>query len=950
MTPERYQRVIEVFQAALGQSPNTRAAFLAQACAGNDTLLREVEAMLAADAHSRGFLDKPADDLAAAAVTAREARSLIGHRVSHYEVISLLGTGGMGEVYRAKDTRLHREVAIKIADASFSDRFEREARAVAALNHPNICQLYDVGPNYLVMEFVGGETLAARLKRGALKLDQALAWAIQITGALTEAHSKGVVHRDLKPANIMIGKSGAKVLDFGLAKIEHRVTDEEQTDTMTAKGTILGTVQYMSPEQAQGKEADARSDIFSFGLVLYEMITGKRAFEGPNPTSIIAAILEREAPALEPEGLNRVVRACLSKDPADRFQTARDLKRAIEWSVSGDGETSLLEGAPKPGGARRQWLGWSVAAVAAVGLATALWAPWRSQKPVDRPLARLDVDLGENVSLPAPSSRASGVAISPDGTRLAFTSGTPPKLFTRRLDQSKATELSGTEGATGPFFSPDGQWIGFVAERSLSKISAEGGTIVALGVIPFATFHGASWGEDGSIFVSDYRGLLRIPAGGGAPELVAGLGSGEPRPDLPQILSGGKAILFSAHAAPDVDKFNIEVLTLADRHRKIVARGGQSPRYLPTSGRAGYLIYVNKAALFAIPFDLDKLETRGTAVPVLDDVAYEASSGIGQFDFSRTGTLVYRRASSSGAGLMTMQWVDPTGRKEPLRAKPGVYSYLSLSPDGKRVALRITEGGSEDVWVYDPQRDTMTRLTFSGALYDYTRWSPDGQYVVFGVRGKGIFQARADGTGQPQGLTQSKTEQFPWSFTPDGKQLAYDDLGAGNWQIWTVPLEDRGGQLRAGKPEQLKSNVYDLNPSLSPDGRWMAYQSNDSGKNEVYVRAFPPASSGQGGKWQISNGGGGWVFWPRNGHELVYRSGDQIMSVSYMVKGNTFVADKPRVWIAKLGGTMWDLAPDGKSVLVTTPVESAAVPKQEHEVVFLENFFDELRRRVPAGK
>jgi len=306
----------------------------------------------------------------------------------------------------------------------------------------------------------------------------------------------------------------------------------------------------------------------------------------------------------------------------------------------------------------------------------------------------------------------------------------------------------------GPFFSPDGQWIGFVAangRKDLNKISVEGGTIVTLGAsFPWATFHGASWGEDGSIFVSDYRGLLRIPATGGAPETLAELGSGESYFDLPQILPGGKAILFSAHSAPDVDKFTIEVLTLADRHRKIVARGGQSPRYLPTSSGNGFLVYLNKAALFAIPFDLDRLETRGMAAPVLDDIAYDASSGIGQYDFSRTGTLVYRRAGGSGAGIMTLQWVDPSGRKEPLLAKPGAYNYPSLSPDGKRVALRITEGGSEDIWVYDTQRDAMTRLTFGGALYDYTRWSPDGKYVVFGVRGKGIFQARADGTSQPR--------------------------------------------------------------------------------------------------------------------------------------------------------------------------------------------------------
>jgi len=379
-----------------------------------------------------------------------------------------------------------------------------------------------------------------------------------------------------------------------------------------------------------------------------------------------------------------------------------------------------------------------------------------------------------------------------------------------------------------------------------------------------------------------------------------------------------------------------------------VARGGQSARYLPTSDGSGYLVYVNKTTLFAIPFDLDKLETRGTAVPVLDDVANAAGFASGQLCFSRTGVLVYRKAGGGSPELATLQWVDPSGRKDPLRAKPAVYRYGSLSPDGKRMALVIADGGSEDLWVYDPQRDAMTRLTFGGAFYSYPRWSPDGKYVVFGSHGNGIFQARADGASQPQALIQGKTAQFPWSFTPDGKRLAYDDLGDGHWRIWTVPLEDQGGQLKAGKPEQIKSSFIELNPSISPDGRWMAYESDESGRSEVFVRAFPAPSSGQGGKWQISSGGGGWAHWSRTGHDLVYQSRDQMMAARYTVKGDTFVAESPRVWIPKLGGPVWGLAPDGKRVVVVTPMESAEAPKPEHVVVFLENFFDELRRKVPV--
>jgi serine/threonine-protein kinase len=459
-------------------------------------------------------------------------------------------------------------------------------------------------------------------------------------------------------------------------------------------------------------------------------------------------------------------------------------------------------------------------------------------------------------------------------------------------------------------------------------------------------------------------GLLRIPAGGGPTELVAGLGNGEVAFNNPQALPGGRAVLFSVDKALGVDRNTIEVLTLADGHRKVVARGGSFPRYLATSSGVGHLVYVNKATLFAISFDLAKLETSGTAVPVVDDIAYQASRGTGQFegsgqfDFSPApsghGTLVYRKASGGGGGMMTLKWVDPTGKIEPLRAKPGVYTNPNLSSDAKRVTLTVSEGGSPDVWVYDLQRDAMTRLTFGGASYRWSTWSPDGQYVVFTSDGNGIFQARADGVRQPQVLTQGKPFQWPWSFTPDGKRLAYFEA-AGNYQIWTVPLEETGGQLKAGKPEQfLKNSFNDVFPSFSPDGRWLAYRSNESGKEEVYVRAFPPPSSGQGGKWQISNGGGGVPHWSRSRHDLLYQSGDQIMATSYTVAGDTFVAEKPRVWLAKLGaapgGIYWDLAPDGKRVLVLTPVDTPEAPKQEHEVVFLENFFDELRRRVPVTK
>jgi serine/threonine-protein kinase len=900
----------------------------------------------------------------------------------------------MGEVYRAKDTKLGREVALKILPASFTNdpervaRFRREAQVLASLNHPHIAQIHGLeevnGTQFLVLELVDGESLDKRIAGGRIPVDEALSIAKQIAEALEAAHEKGIIHRDLKPANIALTKDGAvKVLDFGLAKAVETtagLVDAMTSPTITSPamltgiGVILGTAAYMSPEQAKGRAADKRSDVWAFGCVLFEMLTGGQAFKGEDVSDTMAFVLTRDPdwatlPPDTPRLIWRLLRRCLERDRTRRLDSAADARLEIDEAMAAP--LGVDVGAAQPGSASRSaWsraLPWTLAA-SLVGLTIAvvlLWAPWRAETRVDRPLLRLDVDLGAEVSLPAPIAGGTSVVISPDGTRLVYASGTPVKLFARRLDQPKATELPGTQGASRPFISPDGQWVGFQASGKLNKISLEGGAVVPLGDIATANYAGASWSEDHNIVVSEAfgRGLLRFPAAGGAPEIVAPIGNEEIAFTLPQVLPGGKAILFaSATAALDVDTLTIEVLTLADRHRKIVARGGQSPRYLPTSSRVGHLVYVNRAILFAIPFDLDKLETRGTAVPVLDDVAYQSGNGMGQFDVSRTGTLVYRRAGGGASGIATLQWVDPSGRKEPLQAKPGAYLYPSLSPDGKRVALVVAEGG-HDVWVYDPQRDAMTRLTVGG-FNAFPTWSPDGQSVVFASAGVGIFQTRADGASQPQALTQTKTLRTPWSFTPDGKRLAYSE-SVRNPQIWTLPLEDRGGQVKAGTPEPwLKSSFIDTNPVFSPDGRWLAYQSNESGTFEVYVRAFASPSSGSGGKWLISNSGGVTPRWSANGHDLVYQSGDQAMAASYTVQGDAFVAEKPRVWIPKLGGTLFDVSPDGRRVAVLTPVagyadqvnvtthidgsSSADASKQEHEVVLLLNFFDELRRRVPV--
>jgi serine/threonine protein kinase len=885
----------------------------------------------------------------------------------------------MGEVFRARDTKLKREVALKVLPDSFASdpermaRFQREAEMLALLNHRNIAQIYGVEDGALVMELVEGGTLSS-----PLPIDTALNYARQIAEALEYAHERGVIHRDLKPANIKVTSEGTvKLLDFGLAKaIEDPAVsgdNPEHSPTLTLGvtrvGVILGTAAYMSPEQASGKTADRRADIWGFGAVLYEMLSGKRAFAGESVSDTLASVLKLDPdwdvlPSETPASIRRLIQRCLTKDRKQRLQAIGEARIAIE---------GLLSGAPldtvEPLAVQRSIVPWVVSGVSVVALAIALWALWGTARPVEQRLVWLDVDLGQETSLlPLPS--ANSVIISPDGTRLIYVAsaaGGPSKLFSKRLDQPNATDLPGTDGATHPFFSPDGQWVGFTDPGSkLNKISVEGGAVVSLGDYRATS---TTWGEDGSLIACQAvgKGMVLLSSSGGAATPVTELANGEVAHAFPQMLPGGKAVLFTAYiGGPETDKASIEVVRLSDRRRSTLVRGGTSPHYVGLSNGPGHLVYSHKGTLFAIPFDLNRLETRGTAVRVLDGVNYEAFSGVAHFAVSRTGTLVYRKWDGGTADrVTTVQWLDASGKNEPLLRKPGNYKDLSLSPDGKRLAVSVGEGSTRDICVYDPQRDMMTRLTFGGGLYVSPVWSPDGRYVVFGseVGGPGVSWARGDGAGQPQVLPESKDDQ-PASFSPDGKRLAYNRLntesGGATWQIWTVPIEDSGGQLKAGKPEQfLKTRFNDLTPVFSPDGRWLAYESNESGRYEVYVGTFLPGPSVRGGKWQISNSGGRLPVWSHKNRELLYQSGTQIMAMDYTVRGDSFVPGKLRVWASKLEGapegeggipTWFDLAPDGKRLAVEVPVGKPEPPKPQHEVTLVFNFSDELRRRVPVGK
>ncbi len=891
-----------------------------------------------------------------------------GTKLGTYEVRSAIGAGGMGEVYQAHDTKLGRDVAIKVLPEAFAhdpeklSRFQREAKLLASLNHPNIATIHGLedsnGTSYLVMELVSGENLAERVRRdGAVPVEEALIIARQIAEALEAAHEKGIIHRDLKPANVKLTHEGkVKVLDFGLAKAfagDTSTEDMGNSPTLsmaaTMQGVILGTAAYMSPEQAKGKAVDKRTDIWAFGAVLYELLTGKPAFHGEDVGDILASVVKTE-PSFDalPTNISPSIRVllqrCLRKDRRQRTPDAATIRIEIEDAIAAPKDSHATQAAP----ASTSKLSWAVAAAVTIIAVAALFGWWRATRPAERSLVWLDVDLGADVSLGSP--RGTDAILSPDGSRLVYVS--QGRLFTRRLDQPNGTELAGTQGAYSPFFSPDGQWVAFFANGKLQKISVDGGSAITL--CDVSTAEGGSWGEDGNIIAalsSTGSVLSRIPAAGGAPMPVTQLAQGEVTHRWPQILPGGKAVLFTSNIGAAFDGANIEVMFLADHQRRTLQRGGTFGRYLPGSNGTGHLVYINKGTLFAVPFDAEKLEVRGTPSPVLQEVAYSTLSGSAQFDFSRNGTLVYRSGGATEGNLVIVQWLDAAGKTQPLLAKPGGYQRPRVSPDGQRLAL---DDGS-DIWVYEARRDTMTRLTFGGGSNIVPVWSPDGRYIAF-VGPTGIWFARSDGAGKPQPLIQGKNLLVPFSFTPDGKRLVYDEVNpVTSYDIWTVTIESDGAGLRAGKPESfLQTPADERQPAFSPDGRWLAYVSNESGTYQVYVRAFPD----KGGKWQISNAGGAYPKWSSNGHELFFRGEDnRIMVATYAAKADSFVPDKPRVWsdkqLANLGSvgiSNYDLAPDGKRIVALMPVQTGEAQKAQNHVIFLENFFDEVRRKVPIDK
>ena len=873
-----------------------------------------------------------------------------GTELGPYEIVAPLGAGGMGEVYKARDTRLDRTVAIKIlpahlaSDPQFRERFDREAHAIAALNHPHICTLHDVGEavvnhpssvgspetvQFLVMELIEGETLATRLQKGALPIDQALRCAIEIADALDKAHRAGIVHRDLKPGNIMLTKSGVKLLDFGLARafapqgaasgsglsMAQLTQSPTAISPLTSQGALVGTFLYMSPEQLEGRETDARSDLWALGCVLYEMATGRHAFEGKSQASLIGAIMNTEpAPIsalapLAPPALDGLVRACLAKDPEERAQTAHDVKLQLTWMANGASQSSMSTPVIRRR-SRREPLAWTIATVS---LLAAGFFAWRgaAQGPDARPQLRFTIPVPKGVtSIDLPR-------ISPDGRTLAFAaqdSTGRTMIWLRPLNALTANPLPGTENSVRPFWSPDSRTIGFVADGKLKKIPVAGGGPEVVCAAP--TGADGSWSTQDVILFDGAATdpVKRVNANGGeaatavSGDSVTGVG-------WPAFLPDGRHFVFSRLLA---NGSKLMVGTLGTGRSKALGIDGSRAEISPD----GYVLFARNRTLLGQRFDMRALAVHGDPFPVAEDLPV-TGSGQANFSVSRNGVLVYR---ATGATANRLVWLDRSGHEGAQLAAPADYRAPALSPDGSRIAIRRADAGNLDVWMIDPARGTTTRFTFDPGSDGNPTWSADGAQVAWGSdRGgtNGMYAKSSSGLGAEQTLARGPNPLTPLDWSRDGKWLLYQvedpKTGSDIYALSTAAPHTSQPVLQTPFAEQ--------HAKFSPNGRWIAYQSDESGRMEVYVATF----QGPAGKWQISTRGGGDPCWSRDGRELFYLAADQHLMAVPVGGGDSFSPGTPHALFAvateqSSRRNVYDVSADGSRFLFLLPANETSTP------------------------
>ena len=891
---------------------------------------------------------------------------MIAQNIAHYRIQAKIGAGGMGEVYCARDTRLGRNVALKVLPEAFARdsgcmaRFEREAKVLASLNHPHIASIYGLeesgSTRALVMELVEGPTLSKRIKQGPIPLEEVLPMAKQIAEALEYAHERGIIHRDLKPSNVKVAPEGqVKVLDFGLAKaLEGEASEEELQDspTLTAAatrgGVLLGTAAYMSPEQARGKKVDRRADIWAFGCVFFEMLTGQRTFTGETISDMLAAVIRAEPewsslPASTSPRVRELLRRCLTKDPTQRLQAIGDARIAIEEILSGEAATP-----PSEAEERRKRLAplvWSIGGLILGGLLTAAALLTRSSRTPPLAPVRLSVPLPPGVAF---DNAQPNLAVSPDGMQIAYSARNASgayQIYLRRLDQFLARPVEGTEDGGSPFFSPDGKWLGFAnSNGKLEKVSASGGPPQIL--CNSVNSGGGAWAADDAIYFSGAAqsigltarsgyGLMRVRASGGECQqvLLPDRAKGELFLQHAQTLPGGGELLFTAAKGFSTEQSSIAVLSPKTGKRETLLQNAVRPFYVSP----GYILFNRSGAIWAVPFDLKNLKLAGTPVPLIEGVASNTIDKSGQFAISQSGVLVYAPGAGAGSERQVVE-VDRKGQVRPLTQNLQAYEDLDLSPDGRHLAFTM-EGPQWNVWTYDIQRGTLSRLSFQDDNRD-PFWTPDGRRIVYSSLRSGqwgLYMKAADGSGTEQALLSSANWEFATSFSPDGRNMAFTQAGpATGLDIWILPLES------GGKPNIfLQTPFNEFFAQFSPDGHWIAYESNESGRAEVYVQPFP----GPGGKWQISNDGGERVVWPRKDNEIFYRNGKKLMAVPVQTTP-AFSAGTPHELFEGdffTSGHYFDASPDGQRFFFIKEMGQASGTTQINVVL---NFSSELERRM----